>query len=116
MGTPSTADASRTLAICAALYAWVPWEKLNRAMFIPLRIRDRIASADSVAGPRVQTIWALRIVFIDSPLCLIALLSLIITGNRKIVKGNCGRGVADASAGSTLEVMQVKNDGTGEKT
>jgi hypothetical protein len=66
MGTPSAAEASRTLAICMALYSWVPWEKLNRAMFIPLRIRDRMASTDSVAGPRVQTIWAFRIVFIDS--------------------------------------------------
>jgi hypothetical protein len=37
-------------------------------MFIPLRIRDRIASTDSVAGPRVQTMWALRMVFIGSSL------------------------------------------------
>ena len=41
---------------------WLPWEKLNRAASMPVRISVRIMSSLSTAGPRVQMIFVLLIV------------------------------------------------------
>ena len=45
-------------ALCSA---WVPWEKLNRATFIPAWIISRRTPSLSVDGPKVHTIFVFRI-------------------------------------------------------
>src|SRR3954464_4502786 len=60
MGLFSATAASRTAVISRAFSSRVPWEKLRRATSMPLRINSRIIAGALVAGPRVQTILALR--------------------------------------------------------
>ena len=57
---PRSSAARRSLRIRAACSAWVPWEKFRRATSMPRRIRSRIISSESLAGPIVQTIFARR--------------------------------------------------------
>ena len=52
--------AARTLSYTRWWTSVSPWEKLSRATSIPASTRAWICSADSVAGPMVQTILALR--------------------------------------------------------
>src|SRR5271165_2815010 len=60
MGFESRAEAARSRSIVRACSSWVPCEKLSRATSIPARISRSIISAESLAGPRVHTILALR--------------------------------------------------------
>ena len=56
-GMPVLSDANRTNSMRFACSSWVPWEKLNRATFIPARNKDSTISKVSVLGPMVQTIF-----------------------------------------------------------
>ena len=48
-------------ALCSS---WLPWEKLNRATFIPARIISPRTPSRSVAGPRVHTIFVFLIIIL----------------------------------------------------
>src|SRR5208282_3106464 len=52
--------ARRSRLIRRACSACVPWEKFRRATSMPRRIRSRIVSSESQAGPMVQIIFARR--------------------------------------------------------
>src|SRR5712692_1702027 len=60
MGFARRAEASRTRAMVRACSAYVPWEKLSRATSIPARISRSMTCSESLAGPSVHTILALR--------------------------------------------------------
>ena len=53
-----SAFSASSRALCSA---WVPWEKLKRATFIPAWIISRRTPSLSVEGPRVHTIFVFRI-------------------------------------------------------
>src|SRR6478752_2679280 len=57
---PDACAATRTLSYTFLWTSVSPWLRLSRATSIPASTRAWICSADSVAGPMVQTIFALR--------------------------------------------------------
>ena len=63
MGRSSSALIRLTRSIRVFCSSWEPWEKLKRAQSMPPPIRARIASSESTAGPMVQMIFVLRIMF-----------------------------------------------------
>src|SRR5579862_5814794 len=60
-GFSCLAEAWRRRLARSACSSGVPWEKFKRAQSIPAAISRSIISAEVVAGPMVQTIFALRI-------------------------------------------------------
>ena len=57
---PVAAAAARTPSKFARWSSWEPWLKFSRATSIPASTSDRNPSVPATAGPRVQTIFALR--------------------------------------------------------
>src|SRR5215831_11844400 len=62
---PASFATRRSRWITRACSSCVPWEKLSRATSMPSRIRSRSAASDELAGPSVQTIFALRKCTVD---------------------------------------------------
>ena len=60
-GRPMASRTDLSMFSRARCSVWLPWEKLNRAASMPVRMRVRIISSLSTAGPRVQIIFVLLI-------------------------------------------------------
>ena len=61
IGRPACRSTSRMVPGRAWWSAWEPWLKSRRNTSAPASNRDRTASSDELAGPRVATILALRL-------------------------------------------------------
>jgi hypothetical protein len=57
---PVASAAARTPSKLARWSSWEPWLRFIRATSIPASTRARNRSGPATAGPRVQTIFALR--------------------------------------------------------
>src|SRR5262249_22242921 len=62
---PASLATLRSRLITCACSSCVPSEQLSRATSRPSRIRSRSAASDELAGPSVQTIFALRKCTVD---------------------------------------------------
>ena len=60
MARPEASAASRTRAMTSSWSSARPWERLILATFMPASTSACTCSGESVAGPRVHTIFALR--------------------------------------------------------
>ena len=60
-GRPSSARRAFRASRRPLCSAWLPWEKLNRATFMPASSICRRTPSLSVAGPRVHTIFVFLI-------------------------------------------------------